>query len=193
MGPELFGVGAAEAVLVFVIALVLVGPQRFPDLARQGGRWYRIARRYTADITKDVRSAIDEIEEEVRAETDDLKIVRELGEDMEAQLKETSSDLDKIGAETQQAAEVTPTTSATTETPATPAPSTAATPSTVPTPSQDVTGEDPPSPYRISAAPIIAPASTSNTPSSDGAAAGANEPEAVAEESPTTSPGTTES
>lgn len=99
MGPELFGVGAAEAVLVFVIALVLVGPQRFPDLAKQGGRWYRIARRYTAEVTKDVRAAINEIEDEVKAETGDLTVVREIGEEMQTQLKETSADIDTIGKE----------------------------------------------------------------------------------------------
>jgi sec-independent protein translocase protein TatB len=174
MGPELFGVGAAEAVLVFVIALVLVGPQRFPDLARQGGRWYRIARRYTAEITKDVRSAIDEIEEEVRTETEDLKIVRELGEDMETQFKETSADLDAIGAETRDAAEVAP---ATNSTPA--------------TTSADATPADGSSPYRHSAAPAISSAAETPAPSSDTVAAG--ESEAVAEESPTTPPATTES
>ncbi|MDP6606630.1 MAG: twin-arginine translocase TatA/TatE family subunit [Dehalococcoidia bacterium] len=101
MGPELFGVGAAEAVLVFVIALILVGPQRFPDIARQGGRWYRVARGYTAEITKDVRAAIDELEEEVKASADDLNEVRELGEEMGADLQQAGTDLDKIGAETE--------------------------------------------------------------------------------------------
>ncbi|HJM75533.1 MAG TPA: twin-arginine translocase TatA/TatE family subunit [Dehalococcoidia bacterium] len=171
MGPELFGVGAAEAALVFVIALVLVGPQRFPDLARQSGRWYRIARRYTADITKDVRSAIDEIEEEVRAETEDLKVVRELGEDMETQLKETSADLDAIGDETKDAAEVAPTTNST------PAPT-----STAPAP------EEPVSPYRQSAAPVV---SSAASPPSEAVAA--SDSAAVADESPTTPPAATES
>lgn len=101
MGPELFGVGAAEAVLVFVIALILVGPQRFPDIARQGGRWYRIARGYTAEITKDVRAAIDELEEEVKAGAEDLNEVRELGQEMESDLQQAGADLDQIGADTE--------------------------------------------------------------------------------------------
>ncbi len=178
MGPELFGVGAAEAVLVFVIALVLVGPQRFPDLARQGGRWYRIARRYTAEVTKDVRAAIDEIEEEVKAETGDLKVVREIGEEMQTQLKETGTDLDTIGkemesdlkatgseldaidAETEQAADVTPST--------------------------------PPSPYVHSASPTVSQtASPPTTTGNDSAAA--SRPEAGADEARTTPTTTTES
>ena len=103
MGPELFGVGALEALLVMVIALIVVGPQRLPEIARQSGRWYRVARRYTAEITADVRGALSEIEDEVKAETEDLRSVREIGGDLESGLKETESDLDRIGREAQPA------------------------------------------------------------------------------------------
>jgi len=84
---SLFGVGAMEAGLVLVIALVLVGPQRFPEIAREGGKWYRIARRFTAEVTKDLRVAVDEIESEIKAEAEELQSVRELGnlgEDLKA-------------------------------------------------------------------------------------------------------------
>ncbi len=83
MGPELFGVGVAEALLVLVIALILMGPQRLPEIARQAGRWYRIARRYTAEITTDLRGALSELEDEVKADTEDLRSVREIGEDLD--------------------------------------------------------------------------------------------------------------
>jgi sec-independent protein translocase protein TatB len=108
MGPELFGVGAAEAVLVFVIALILVGPQRFPEIARQAGRWYQIARRYTAEMTKDVRGAIDDLEEEVKAETADLREVRTLGEELETGMQETERDLDAIGEDVEASTGATP-------------------------------------------------------------------------------------
>jgi Tat protein translocase TatB subunit len=83
MGPEVFGVGALEALLVMVIALMVVGPQRLPEIARQAGRWYGIARRYTAEMTTDLRGALDELEEEVKADTEDLRSVREIGQDLE--------------------------------------------------------------------------------------------------------------
>ncbi|MEE8336598.1 MAG: twin-arginine translocase TatA/TatE family subunit [Dehalococcoidia bacterium] len=174
MGPELFGVGAAEAVLVFVIALVLVGPQRFPDLARQAGRWYRVGRRYTAEITKDVRAAIEEIEDEVKAETGDLQMVREIGEEMETQLKETSSELDAIGEETQQAADGTSTTAATPATSSTPSGAPASASSTVPQ----------------TASP---PAATSPLRTQSGDTTAAGKPETAAEETTPSRPGTTES
>lgn len=89
---SLFGVGAMEAGLVLVIALVLVGPQRFPEIAREGGKWYRIARRFTAEVTKDLRVAVDEIESEIKAETEDLQSVRELA-NLDEDLKAAGSDV----------------------------------------------------------------------------------------------------
>lgn len=82
---ELFGVGAAEALLVLVIALIVVGPQRFPEIARQGGRYYRTARRYANEVMKDVRGAMAEIEQEVGA--DDLRSVRDIGREMTDQAR----------------------------------------------------------------------------------------------------------
>ncbi len=66
-----------------VIALMVVGPQRLPEIARQAGRWYRIARRYTSEITTDLRGALDELEDEVKADTEELRSVREIGKDLD--------------------------------------------------------------------------------------------------------------
>ena len=66
---SLFGVGAGEALVVLVLAMIVVGPQRFPEIARQGGRWYRIARQYSNEVMKDVRAAVDDIEQEINEET----------------------------------------------------------------------------------------------------------------------------
>ena len=102
---QLFGVGALEALLVMVITLIVVGPQRFPEIARQGGRWFRVGRRFAADVTADFREALHEIEEEVVAEGDDLHAVREIGEEIGAGLRENSADLDQLGRDTERAAE----------------------------------------------------------------------------------------
>ncbi|MDA1010262.1 MAG: twin-arginine translocase TatA/TatE family subunit [Chloroflexi bacterium] len=72
------GVGAGEALLVFIIALIVIGPNRFPEAMRTAGRWYRMARAYSTEVMKDVRSAVDDIEREVNTEAEGLKSVREL-------------------------------------------------------------------------------------------------------------------
>ncbi|MCK9485112.1 MAG: twin-arginine translocase TatA/TatE family subunit [Dehalococcoidia bacterium] len=99
-----FGVGPAEAGVVFVIALIVIGPQRFPEIMRQAGRWYRVARAYSNEVMKDVRAAVDEIEQEVRAETDDLRSVRELT-DLKADLKDARESVEAIQRDTRDAAQ----------------------------------------------------------------------------------------
>jgi sec-independent protein translocase protein TatB len=100
---SLFGVGAGEAALVLVLAMIVVGPQRFPEIARQGGRWYRLARQYTDEVMKDVRSAVDDIEQEINSETEDLKSLGSLGDD----LRGIRDDVESIGAESASDAERT--------------------------------------------------------------------------------------
>ena len=98
---ELLGVGAAEALVVFVITLIVVGPQRFPEIARQGGRYFRIARRYATEVTNDVRGAIQELEAEVEAQKDELEAVgTELSEGIQETVRETRSELRDIGRAT---------------------------------------------------------------------------------------------
>ncbi|MDO9445350.1 MAG: twin-arginine translocase TatA/TatE family subunit, partial [Dehalococcoidia bacterium] len=75
---NLFGVGASEAGLILLIALILIGPQNFPQVMRQAGRWYKVARAFSNEVMKDVRAAVDEIEQEVTRDVGDLQSVREL-------------------------------------------------------------------------------------------------------------------
>jgi sec-independent protein translocase protein TatB len=92
---SLFGVGAGEAALVLVLALIVVGPQRFPEIARQGGRWYRLARQYSNEVMKDVRSAVDEIETEIKTETEDIQSMTSIGDD----LREIRDDVEEVRTE----------------------------------------------------------------------------------------------
>lgn len=77
---ELFGVGIFEFGLIALIALIIVGPQRFPEVARQAARWIRTARAFSDAVMKDVRAAVDEIEQEVTAANDGVNPIKELTE-----------------------------------------------------------------------------------------------------------------
>ena len=76
---ELFGIGVPEIGVVFLIALIIVGPQRFPEVARQVARWIQTARTFSDAVMKDVRAAVDELEQEVTAANDGVNPIRELG------------------------------------------------------------------------------------------------------------------
>ena len=101
---ELLGVGAGEALVVFVITLIVVGPQRFPEIARQAGRYYRMARRYAAHVTADVRGAMGELEAEVEAQKEAIEAVgAEIGEGIAGAVEETRGELRALERSTRDA------------------------------------------------------------------------------------------
>jgi sec-independent protein translocase protein TatB len=93
---DLFGVGFAEAGLIFLLGLILIGPQRFPEIARQAGRWYRQAREFTDSVMTDVRAAVDEIEDEIADKNEGARPIREL--------QDLRREFEQIGQETAAAA-----------------------------------------------------------------------------------------
>jgi sec-independent protein translocase protein TatB len=57
----MFDIGALELIVVGVVALIVVGPERLPKLARTAGLWAGKARRAFMSVK-------DEIDREIRAE-----------------------------------------------------------------------------------------------------------------------------
>jgi sec-independent protein translocase protein TatB len=63
----LFGVGIPELMVIAVVAVIVFGPEKLPDYARQAGRLVRQARNLA-------RSAQDQLREELGPEYADLKL-----------------------------------------------------------------------------------------------------------------------
>lgn len=63
----MFGVGLLELAVIAVVAIVVFGPDRLPDLARQAGRMARTA-------AKMARNARDELRTELGPEYADLEL-----------------------------------------------------------------------------------------------------------------------
>lgn len=83
-------IGPTELVLVFLIALVVLGPKRLPGLGRQVGRALREFRSATSQIRSEL--GVDEIIDEVNTVRTDLGI-DELGRDLKRDASEISSSL----------------------------------------------------------------------------------------------------
>ena len=90
---DIFGVGILEAMLVLVVALIVVGPNKFPDIAKSAGRWFSIARNYASEVRADIESATAEIESEVKREQE---LVDTIGDDLNAIEEETAGSLPKV-------------------------------------------------------------------------------------------------
>ncbi len=63
----MFGVGLAEMALIAFVAVIVFGPDRLPDLAKQAGQMVRKARQFA-------NAARDELREELGPEYADLEL-----------------------------------------------------------------------------------------------------------------------
>ena len=90
---DLFGVGIFEALLVLVVALIVVGPNKFPEIARSAGRWFTVARNYASEVRPDIESATAEIESEVMKEQE---FIGGISDDLNTIEEETKGSMPKI-------------------------------------------------------------------------------------------------
>lgn len=66
----MFGIGMPELIIILVIALVVIGPQKLPDMARSLGKGLAEFKRASNDFRRNV-------EDEARAAEDKERIAKE--------------------------------------------------------------------------------------------------------------------
>ncbi|GAB4118218.1 MAG: Sec-independent protein translocase protein TatB [Sideroxydans sp.] len=84
----MFDIGFSEILVIMVVALVVIGPERLPKVARSMGQWWGRTQRYLNKIKQDVNSSI-QMEELREAQS---KVQAAAGE-MERSLHDTGSEI----------------------------------------------------------------------------------------------------
>lgn len=83
----MFDIGFSELVLIGLLALLVLGPKRLPEVARTAGRWVARMRRFVEDVRRD-------FDRELRG--DELKELRRLKEELDETrriISESSSEI----------------------------------------------------------------------------------------------------
>jgi Tat protein translocase TatB subunit len=62
----MFGIGVPELLVILVVALIVLGPKRLPEVAKALGKGLAEFRRATSDLTDELRGAQNMIEREAR-------------------------------------------------------------------------------------------------------------------------------
>ncbi|MEJ2693280.1 MAG: Sec-independent protein translocase protein TatB [Candidatus Thiodiazotropha sp.] len=92
----MFDVGFWELGLIALVALVVIGPERLPKVARTAGLWLGRGRRFIANVKADIDQEIktQELKELLEEQTRQASPVHEI-------IEETRSDLEQIKRETE--------------------------------------------------------------------------------------------
>ena len=72
----MFGIGIPELLVIMVVALIVLGPKRLPEVAQALGRAFAEFRKATSDLSEELTSAQSMLEEEVRLAERQARTIR---------------------------------------------------------------------------------------------------------------------
>jgi sec-independent protein translocase protein TatB len=93
----MFDIGFSEMVIVAVVALVVLGPERLPRVARQAGQWMGKLQRYISDVKSDINRQM-ELEELRKLQSEVKEAASSLESSLKSTVAETKSSFDEMSA-----------------------------------------------------------------------------------------------
>jgi sec-independent protein translocase protein TatB len=98
---QLFGIGILELLVILVLTVIVVGPDRMPQVAADLARWIRQARSYARYMMRDFNDVMGELQKEANVSQEDWKeitsvVSRNTGE-LGKELKRAARDAEEAG------------------------------------------------------------------------------------------------
>jgi sec-independent protein translocase protein TatB len=95
----MFDIGFSELLVIGIVALIVIGPQKLPRVARTVGHLLGRLQRYVADVKADINREIEL--EELRKMRDSMqKAASEMQSSVDAELTKTADELNQAAAGT---------------------------------------------------------------------------------------------
>lgn len=93
----MFDFGFAEMVVVGIVALLVIGPERLPSVARKAGVYFARIRRFVTNVRSDVEREFktDELQKMLQQQQDELRSLKDIVNDtkLDADLKDVEKSI----------------------------------------------------------------------------------------------------
>ena len=90
----MFDMGFQEIVLIGVIALIVIGPERLPSVARSIGLWVGKMQRFVAGVKSDIASELqtDELRSMLNSQEDQIRELKDMVKEARTGLERTANE-----------------------------------------------------------------------------------------------------
>jgi sec-independent protein translocase protein TatB len=103
----MFDIGFTELMVIGLVALIVIGPEKLPRVARTVGHLAGRLQRYVADVKADINREIEL--DELRKMRDSMQqAAREMETSVQSEVRKTETELDQAVAEVKQSVEDKP-------------------------------------------------------------------------------------
>ncbi|WP_018948334.1 Sec-independent protein translocase protein TatB [Thioalkalivibrio sp. ALMg11] len=93
----MFDIGFWEIIIIVLVALLVVGPERLPGLAREIGRWVGKTRRFVHSVRSDFEQELqtDELRNMLKSQDREIRQLKDMMDETETSLREDIEDTER--------------------------------------------------------------------------------------------------